>query len=75
MDPIHSEQPGVQEVLDSLMSHFHTPATTKVVKSVKLPDTMCRLVENQASLSGVTFSDWVRRAIIEQLRRTSNGEK
>ena len=70
----HSNVPEVQNALDNLMAHFHNPATVKVTKTIKLPDTMCRLVENQAHLNGVTFSYWVRRAIIEQLRRTDGKE-
>lgn len=63
------QSPEVKKALSNLMTNFHHPDTVKVTKTIKLPDTMCRLVENQAHLNGVTFSDWVRRAIIEQLRR------
>jgi len=69
----HSNAPEVQEVLDNLMSHFHNSDTTKVMKTIRLSETMSNLVEEQAHDSGLTFSHWVRRAIASELRR-SNGQ-
>ena len=65
----HSNGPEVQEVLDNLMSHFHNSDTAKVMKTIRLSETMCNLVEEQAHDNGLTFSHWVRRAIASELRR------
>ena len=63
----------MEKVLDNLMSHFHNSGTAKVMKTIRLSETMSNLVEEQAHDSGLTFSHWVRRAIASELRR-SNGQ-
>jgi uncharacterized protein with von Willebrand factor type A (vWA) domain len=63
------QSPEVKKALSNLMTNFHHPATMKVTKSVKLSVQMSELVEDRAQISGVTVSDWIRRAIASELRR------
>ena len=64
----------MSEKLHNIMSNFHNSGTAKVMKTIRLSETMSNLVEEQAHDSGLTFSHWVRRAIASELRRSNAQE-